>query len=162
MKKTYAVDVTKEQLTFSAAHFITFAGDICERIHGHNYGVSCRVEGGLDENQYVVDFIALRDGLAKISLELDHHVILPDSHPTIKVQTEGEEVVAKYKDRRWVFPKEDCVILPVSNTTAELIASYFVDRLVVEMKDHLHQGLKKLIVRIDENQGQWAECQVEF
>jgi len=162
MNKTYAVDVTKQQLTFAAAHFITFAGGICERIHGHNYGVSCRVEGELDENQYVVDFIALRDGLAKISQELDHHVILADSHPTIKVQSNETEVVATFEKKRWVFPKEDCVLLPVSNTTAELIASYFVDRLIPEMKDHLHPGIRQLTVRIDENQGQWGECTVKF
>ncbi len=56
---TFRVDVTKEQFIFSAAHFITFAGDICERIHGHNYGVRASVEGPLDENRYVVDFIAI-------------------------------------------------------------------------------------------------------
>ena len=54
---TFRVDVTKQQFVFSAAHFITFAGDICERIHGHNYGVRASVSGPLDENRYVVDFI---------------------------------------------------------------------------------------------------------
>ena len=60
---SYRVDVTKEQFVFSAAHFITFAGDICERIHGHNYGVRASVSGPLDANRYVVDFIALRDAV---------------------------------------------------------------------------------------------------
>ncbi len=31
-----ASELQKEQLVLSAAHFITFAGDICERIHGLN------------------------------------------------------------------------------------------------------------------------------
>ena len=69
---TYRVDVSKEQFVFSAAHFITFAGDICERIHGHNYGVRASIEGPLDENRYVVDFIALRDAVLEQTQALDH------------------------------------------------------------------------------------------
>ncbi len=59
--KTFRVELQKEQLVFSAAHFITFAGDICECLHGHNYGVRAEVVGPLDENRYVIDFIAFRD-----------------------------------------------------------------------------------------------------
>ena len=57
------VRITKDYLVFSAAHFITYAGDICERLHGHNYRVQAELEGPLDENQYVIDFIVLRDTL---------------------------------------------------------------------------------------------------
>lgn len=160
VSKTFAVDLTKETLTFSAAHFITFAGNICERLHGHNYGVSCRVEGPLDENRYVIDFIALRDALAKLSQSLDHHVLLPLNHPTIQVTQDEREVTARFQDKRWIFPKEDCVLLPVINTTAEEIASYFIDQLLQSLGDHLLPELTCLCVRIDENQGQWAECRV--
>ena len=58
----YRVRVTKDHLVFSAAHFITFNGNICERLHGHNWRVAVEVAGPLDENSYVFDFIALRDG----------------------------------------------------------------------------------------------------
>ena len=32
-------------------------------------------------------------------------------------------------NRRWLFPREDCVLLPVANTTAELLAQYIADDL---------------------------------
>ena len=35
----YRTELNKESMVFSAAHFITFNGNICESIHGHNYGV---------------------------------------------------------------------------------------------------------------------------
>ena len=57
MSETYHVRLTKEHLIFSAAHFITFNGNICERLHGHNYRVFAEIYGPLDENQYVIDFI---------------------------------------------------------------------------------------------------------
>jgi len=68
----YRVVLQKQQLVFSSAHFITFNGDICECLHGHNYGVIGEVVGPLDENRYVIDFIAFRDTLAKLVKQLDH------------------------------------------------------------------------------------------
>ena len=62
MQERFHVRLEKEYLVFSAAHFITFNQNICERLHGHNYGVRVVVEGPLDENRYVVDFIDVQFG----------------------------------------------------------------------------------------------------
>ena len=48
--------------------------------------VAAEVEGPLDENHYVIDFLALRDAVRSIVVELDHHMLLPTGHPTIQVQ----------------------------------------------------------------------------
>jgi 6-pyruvoyltetrahydropterin/6-carboxytetrahydropterin synthase len=137
MPEQYHVRLAKEQFTFCAAHFITFAGNICERLHGHNYHVAVEVYGPLDENHYVIDFIALRDALMAITRELDHHVLLPMEHPAIKVVADSREVTATFEDRRWVFPLGDCVLLPVPNTTAELVARYIGERLLVDIEQKL-------------------------
>lgn len=151
----YLVRLSKEQFVFSSAHFITFAGNICERLHGHNYRVQAEVGGPLDENQYVVDFIAARDAMLQITNELDHHVLLPDSHPNISVITEGSEVIARFEERRWVFPAEDCLILPVANTTAELLARWIGGRFLEKLAEH---GFKPetLSIGVDECDGQWG------
>src|SRR5258708_11297254 len=59
-------------LVFSAGHFITYDGNHCERLHGHNYRVAVEVEAPLDGNSYAFDFIALRDRTREITDELDH------------------------------------------------------------------------------------------
>src|SRR5437762_12993287 len=105
MAQPFHVRVTKDYLVFSAAHFITFAGDVCERLHGHNYRVAAEVEGPLDENHYVVDFIALRDALREIVGELDHHVLLPTNHPLIQVTAGEPSVEASFRSRRWDSPR---------------------------------------------------------
>lgn len=157
----YRVDLQKEQLTFSAAHFITFAGNICERLHGHNYGVKCEVVGELDENGYVVDFIALRDALQEITKSLDHHVLLPTEHQAIKVQTEGDEVIARFESKRWVFPAEDCVLLPIANTTAELLAHYIGQQMIEQSNGWRSSTIQQIVISVDENQGQWGSCQLQ-
>ena len=162
MTEQYHVRLLKEQLTFSAAHFITFGDNICERLHGHNYGVRCRVSGSLNEHGYVVDFIALRDNLAEIVSGLDHHVLLPTDHPDIAVAIDGKEVIARFEDRRWVFPVGDCVLLPIANTTAELLAAYIGSTLLADSEQWSHPGIKKLVIGVDENQGQWGEYEIEI
>ena len=159
---SFRVDVTKEQFVFSAAHFITFAGDICERIHGHNYAVRASVEGPLDENRYVVDFIALRDAVLEETNALDHHVILPRDHAEIKVSSDERETTATFRDRRWVFPNEDCVILPVINTTAEEIARVIALRVIEKTRVKFSNAVTSIEVAVDENCGQWGVCRMPW
>lgn len=159
---SYRVVLQKEQLVFSAAHFITFAGDICECLHGHNYGVKAEVVGPLDENKYVVDFIAFRDALAAIVRRLDHHVLLPTSHPSIHVEAGDREVVTSFGEKRWVFPLEDCMLLPVTNTTAEQISWWIANELRDAMKPVVGNALETLEVAVDENHGQWGICKINW
>lgn len=156
---SYKVRVTKDHLVFSAAHFITFNGNICERLHGHNWRTAVELEGPIDENSYVFDFIALRDGLQKIVDELDHRMLLATQHPTIKLTVSDKEVEARFDDRRWVFPKNECVLLPIANTTAELIAGWIGRRLVEQLKP-CEAALTSLAVEVEENFGQWAVCRL--
>ncbi len=157
----FRVRVTKDHLVFSAAHFITFNGDICERLHGHNWRVAAEVAGVLDENHYVFDFIALRDTLQAIVDELDHRVLLPTKHATIHVVASEQEVEATFENRRWVFPREDCVLLPIENTTAELIARWIGLRLREVVREKAGAVVESLRVEVEENFGQWAICEME-
>jgi 6-pyruvoyltetrahydropterin/6-carboxytetrahydropterin synthase len=162
MADKYHVRLEKEQLTFSAAHFITFNGDICERLHGHNYRVMAEVRGRLDENHYVIDFIALRDTLQEITTELDHHMLLPTDHDQIKVVANGSEVNVSFQDRRWVFPRDDCVLLPLANTTTELLARYIGNQLVERLRKRTGAALEQVTVGVDENEGQWGFCELDL
>ncbi|TWT97338.1 6-pyruvoyl trahydropterin synthase family protein [Neorhodopirellula pilleata] len=159
---TFRVEVAKEQFVFSAAHFITFAGDICERIHGHNYGVKVAVEGPLDENRYVVDFIALRDAVLKETTSLDHHVILPRDHQEILVSQDATETTVRFRERRWVFPNEDAVIMPVVNTTAEEIARVIAENVRERTRSQFGDSLTMIEVGVDENYGQWGVCRLPW
>jgi len=156
----YKVRVTKDHLVFSAAHFITFNGNICERLHGHNWRVAAELTGPLDENGYVFDFIALRDQLQKTVDSLDHRVLLPTQHQMIKVSEENEEIQATFEKRRWVFPKEDCILLPMENTTAELIAHWIGQQLMTVIRSHGSNQIESVQIEVEENFGQWAICQL--
>jgi 6-pyruvoyltetrahydropterin/6-carboxytetrahydropterin synthase len=160
----FSARVTKDSLVFSAAHFITFNGNICERLHGHNWRVDVCVEGGLDENGYVFDFIALRDASLQLVAMLDHKMLLPQNHPAIAVTTHSanRSIEVLFEDRRWVFPEDDCFVLPITNTTAELLAEWFAEQLIEALSLRSVSTLRELRVSIEENFGQWADCRLSL
>jgi 6-pyruvoyltetrahydropterin/6-carboxytetrahydropterin synthase len=134
----YRVRVGRDHLVFCCGHFITFEGHRCERLHGHNYRAAVEVEGPLGEDYYLVDFIALRARAKEITDELDHHMLLATKNPLIRVEESPARVRASYRDSEWVFPRGDCILLPIENTTAELIARYIAGRLLEALRER-HQ-----------------------
>ena len=152
----YTVRVTKDYLVFCCAHFITYDGIECERLHGHNYRAAVEVEGPLAADFYVFDFIALKQRTKEITDELDHHMLLATKNPVIAVEETPERVRVTYRDREWLFPRGDCVLLPIENTTAELLARYIGGRLLASLKSVDGFVPDVLRVEVEENVGQSA------
>jgi 6-pyruvoyltetrahydropterin/6-carboxytetrahydropterin synthase len=98
--------------------------------------------------------------LKSIVDELDHHVLLPTDHPAITVQADDRSVEARFEDRRWLFPRGDCVLLPVANTTAELLARYIGRRLRDDLAARIGIRPNVLRVEVDECNGQMAVCEL--
>jgi 6-pyruvoyltetrahydropterin/6-carboxytetrahydropterin synthase len=152
----YHVRVTKDHLVFCAGHFISYEGDKCERLHGHNYRATVEVEGPLDENFYLFDFIALKRQTKVITDELDHRMLLATRNAYINVEESPQRVRVTYRGREWVFPRDDCVLLPIENTTAELLARHIAQRLLAALKAE-HDFIPEVMrVEVEENVGQSA------
>jgi 6-pyruvoyltetrahydropterin/6-carboxytetrahydropterin synthase len=153
----YRVHVTKDYLVFAAAHFITFAGHRCESLHGHNYRVSVALEGTLDpESWYVFNFVDLKQMMKKICDEIDHRVLLPLENPKLRIGEQGDSITVAYLDQaRYVFPRQDCVLLPIPNTTAEMLAQYLAGRLTAELGDGASR-LALVEIEVEESFGQSA------
>ncbi|MBN2216886.1 MAG: 6-pyruvoyl tetrahydropterin synthase family protein, partial [Pirellulales bacterium] len=128
--ESFSVRIAKSDLTFSAAHFITLDARHCEHLHGHNYRVGVEIEGPLGDQQVVVDFLAVDRVIRELLRPLDHRVLLPTEHPTIQIVESNVQVEVVWAERRWVFPRSECVLLPLANTTAELLARYLGRQLV--------------------------------
>src|SRR5213082_3530050 len=156
MSQRFKVRVTKDQLVFCSGHFISYEGDKCERLHGHNYRATVEVEGELDPNWYVFDFIALKHRTKAITDELDHRMMLATRNPLIAVEETAVNVRVRYRDREWVFPRDDCVLLPIENTTAELLARYIGERLREDLLKSDGYVPQVLRVEVEESFGQSA------
>jgi 6-pyruvoyltetrahydropterin/6-carboxytetrahydropterin synthase len=152
------VQVSKDYLVFASAHFITFRGHQCETLHGHNYRVGVAVEGSVDaEAFFVLDFSVLKQMARRLVDEIDHKVLLPTQNPKLSFHEDGDRLRVDYFGRpTYVFPRRDCALLPIQNSTAEMLAQY----LGVQVRDELNQGgythLTLLELEVEENYGQSA------
>jgi 6-pyruvoyltetrahydropterin/6-carboxytetrahydropterin synthase len=152
----FRVRVEKDYTVFSAGHFITYEGHRCEALHGHNYRVAAGVEGPLDENFYVFDFTRLKRLLKTVVDRLDHRMLLPSRNERIDVKSTGKEVTATYEDRRYVFPASDVVLLPIANTTAEMLAQWVAGELKSLLSPAELATTAAIEVEVEESFGQRA------
>jgi 6-pyruvoyltetrahydropterin/6-carboxytetrahydropterin synthase len=158
MRGTFKVAVTKDYLVFPAAHFITFAGHRCEPLHGHNYRVAVTLDGTVDEESwYVVDFSVVKQMMRKLCEELDHKMLLPTENPKLAIESRGDAVHVAFEGKpRYVFPRDECALLPIPNTTVEMLAQYLTQRVLAEFKAQKNATLTAVEVEVEENFGQAA------
>ena len=154
----FRVSVTKDYLVFASAHFITFAGHRCEGLHGHNYRVAVTIEGALNrEAWFVFDFVELKRIMKQLCDEIDHLVLLPLESDRVKVFEEGDNVRVDVDGRpRYLFPRRDCALLPIPNTTVEMLAKLLTTRLRSEIEGKGASALTAIEMEVEENFGQTA------
>jgi 6-pyruvoyltetrahydropterin/6-carboxytetrahydropterin synthase len=87
-------------------------------------------------------------------------MLLPTEHPLINVTADETEVTTTFEDRRWVFPRCDCILLPVANTTTELLARHIGRQLLDRLEARTGVRPQRLVVEVDENYGQWGACEL--
>jgi 6-pyruvoyltetrahydropterin/6-carboxytetrahydropterin synthase len=158
VQSSFRVQVSKDYLVFASAHFITFRGHQCESLHGHNYRVGVMVEGAVDEEcLFVVDFSLLKKIVRKLADEIDHKVLLPTKNPKLAYRTEGDMLHVDYFGKpTYVFPRSDCALLPIPNSTAEMLAEYLALQVRAELMKDGYTHLTLLELEVEENFGQSA------
>jgi 6-pyruvoyltetrahydropterin/6-carboxytetrahydropterin synthase len=156
---TFNVHVSKDYLIFCAAHFITYEG-ACEPLHGHNYRVSVTVEGDTQDDHFVFNFVTLKRTMRTLVDQLDHRTLLPDSNPHFKITSANREVMLEVNDRRYVLPESDVLILPMPNTTAEMLAKYLAVQLHAKVGQR--SNLTACVVIVEEVEGQSASYRMEW
>ncbi len=157
----YSIRVESADLIFSAAHFITFEGGGCEALHGHDYRVKAELFGPLGVNEYLVDFVLVRECLKVIVNELDHCVLLPGEHDSIKVASQGEEYVITHAGRRWILPRDNCRVLPIANTTTEMFAKHICQRLIGDLILKRQLPVSQVSIEVGECDGFAAVCRMD-
>lgn len=142
-------------LRFSSAHFITFGGK-CERLHGHNYGVLIEVEGTLGEDKLVIDFTILKQLTREICRRLNHRFLLPLHNPHLRIEEQENTWEIGFGEKRYVFPREDVVALPIDNSTAERLAEYICQELRRALTTYKIDNLQTIMVGVEEAPTQMA------
>ncbi|OYT29808.1 6-pyruvoyl tetrahydropterin synthase [Thermoplasmatales archaeon ex4572_165] len=147
------IDGWKANIRFSSAHVIP-EYEKCGRLHGHSYAIHAKLYGEKDEKGIIVDFSIIKHHLKMIADHLDHYILIPGNSQSISITDENNQITLNSLDKIYVFPKNDCIILPLSSTSAENLAHYVLEELLTKMENEIH--LTKIEVGVDEGYGQGA------
>lgn len=159
----FRIRVDHENLKFSSAHFVLFGNGKCESLHGHNYRAWVELEGSLQPSDYVLDFLVVKPLMKQVCELLDHKVMLPTENEDLRIE-QGDSVVGViYGKKQYSFPAEDVLLLPIHNTSAELLARYICGVLVEEIKNRFGgDGVTAIKVGVQESFGQEASYEEAF
>lgn len=155
-----SLHLSKQNFKFSAAHFLIFNEKHAERLHGHNYQVKVDLAFSKKSDQgYLVDFNILKKEIKARLEQWDEYVLLPKLHPDMKISVSGKSTEVRFRDRYYVFPSNEVILLETNNTSVENFSQMLLHDFAMSFKKH---GIAKLRVTVEESRGQSASCTIEL
>jgi len=163
----FEVYVSKESFKFNAAHFVAYRG-FRERLHGHNYRCSVRLYGSrysggrIGHDGYVIDFGDVKDVVKRACKELNEHFLCPMYSDVLEIEHDevGKQILVKCQvdGTQFVFPRDDCALLPLVHTSAEEIAVYLWGEILRGLDGAYlaGRGIQTMEVTVAEAPGQEA------
>ncbi len=158
-KGFFRIQIRKEALKFSSAHMTVFADGTKENLHGHNYRTVVKLEFERFSLKEMLPFSELKAEMRKICAEWDERILLPAECPFLTItRNDGPSVELTVCGKRYVFPKDETVFLPVDTVTTESLAKLFAERLASALSRPALERAKvrSLEVTIEEMLGQGA------
>lgn len=153
--------LAKQNFKFSAAHFLIFDEKHAERLHGHNYQVRVDIrapaEADLQAQGYFIDFNVFKKFIKSRLDQWDEIVLLPAKHPDMKFKKTAKSLEVTFRDRFYVFPLNEVILLPVTNTSVEQLSRMLAEDFYGEFKKY---GVLKVKVSVEETRGQGASSVV--
>lgn len=150
------IQIEKSYLNFSAGHFTIFSATQRERLHGHNFRVRTEVLASPSaENGLTFDYGILKQILKDLCARLDEYVLLPLRSPFLKVKQTSNRVEIIFNDEKMSFPRDDVVLLELTNVTVEELSRWFIEHLL-SVQEFPWDNCCELVVGVSSGIGQWG------
>lgn len=157
---SFRIVLAKEDFKFSAAHFTLFPGGRAELLHGHNYRVRVELSGSeLDEEGLLVDLDSFKKKLRGICAGLDSRTLLPGESTRLDWSRRDGAIEVRCGERSYRFPSDDTLVLPIANTSMELLARMIWHDLAGSLDG---SRVNLMAVSVEESSGQrcWFEDRI--
>lgn len=162
----FEIYVSKDTFKFNASHFVAFPG-FRERLHGHNYRVSVRLVGSrkVGGDGYVLDFGCVKEAVKTVCMGLNEYFLVPMLSDVLTITCSDVSVTIVTEDGcNFVFPRDDCILLPIVHSTAEELAVYLYGKILgqLDAKYMRQRGVTEMAVTVSEGAGQDATFRREI
>ena len=154
-RRSVTLEIGKEDMHFSAAHFTIFSATKRENLHGHDFFVAATVTAPVGDDGLCFDYNALKTRLRALCKKLDEAVLLPADSPHLDIDAQRDCITVAFADERLAFLPRDVLLLPVRNITVEELSAWFVAELAAD-EGFLALPIDSLDLRVSSGPGQWA------
>lgn len=149
---TFTFVLDKQDFKFSCAHFIVFAADRAELLHGHNYRLAVELSGqGIDEEGLMLDLERVKATIRAVCARLDSRTLVPTRSRHLAVERRDGSVEITFRERSYRFPEGDVLLLEQINTSIEVLARMLWQELAAALEE---PGIEELAVSVSGTSGQ--------
>ena len=156
MNRLTTIEIAKQYLHFSAAHFTIFNATERERLHGHNFRIAVAITGEVDHNGLCFDYAIYKKILEELCLRFDEYTLIAEDSPYLTITSDENLYYVEHNKVVMPLLKTDTILLPVRNITIEELSYYLLGQLVQdkELLDELK--IHTFEMRVSSGPDQWA------
>ncbi len=150
-----AIEVVRESLHFSAAHFTIFSATEREKLHGHNFRLQGVFESEIKGNGLCFDYDKIKRSLQALCDSLDERFLVPAHSPYLKVESKPCITKLQFNTETFQLPTQDVLVMPLRNITVEELANWFADQLQSDVS-FASLGVNTMQIKVASGSGQWG------
>ena len=156
--KTATIELYRNDMKFSAAHFTIFNAHERERLHGHNYYVKTRITAEYVEPGITYDYSDTRKKILALCRSLNEYLLLPANSPYLTISEKDDNYLVRYGEDNMQFLKSDTLLLPLENITGEELSHWFIAQLFEDEADLRAKKIHQVKISVSTTNGQeaWA------
>jgi len=156
MKRLTTIEIEKQYLHFSVAHFTIFSATSRERLHGHNFRIAVKITGEVDDNGLCFDYAIYKKILQKICQSYDEYTLIAKHSPYLEITEEEDLYIVTHNSIAMPLLKTDTILLPVRNITIEEISQYLLEQALGDHKLVDELKIEEFEMRVSSGPDQWG------
>lgn len=159
MNRIATIDIRKQYLHFSAAHFTVFSATERERLHGHNWQVAAKVSGPVGDDGLCFDYAIVKQRLKALCEAFDEYTLIAQFSPHLAIREDASMVYVTHNHIEIPLLKSDTILLPLRNTTIEELSAYFLQKLTDDKTLIDAHDIQAIEVQVASGPDQWGISQ---
>ncbi len=158
-KNLTTIEISKEDIKFSAAHFTIFSATERERLHGHNYAVYLAVTAPVGDDGICFSYRDVKTRLRDLCETLDEYTLLPQYSPNLKIEEDAEFYIVWFNGEKIPLRKSDTLLLPIRNSTVEEFARHLRDLFIGDESFVRERNICEVVVKVSSGPGQCGSAE---
>lgn len=156
MKRLTTIEIAKQYLHFSIAHFTIFSATERERLHGHNFRLAASITGEVDDNGLCFDYAVYKNILLEICGRYNEYTLIAEDSPHLTITDEGDFYHVTHNKITVPLLKTDTILLPIRNVTIEELSHFLLYETLGDFKLVDQLNIESFEMRISSGPDQWG------